>query len=156
RAHRRAWRVRLAQCRPRRATTAGRSGRPSTLVSGGTTMPVSMRMRSEMPTTLTTSRPWEFLRLTIDDGVALVTLYRPPTNALIGPMIDELVRAFDAFTDDAAVRAVVVTGGVRNGFSSGGDLGALFGDTIRAAGETARRELFERMQRAFEYIEAFP
>jgi enoyl-CoA hydratase len=119
-------------------------------------MPVSIQMRSEMPSTLTTSRPWEFLRLTIEDGVALVTLYRPPTNALIGPMIDEIVQVFDAFTDDAAVRAVVVTGGVRNSFSSGGDLAALFGDTIRAAGETARRELFERMQGAFEYIEAFP
>lgn len=101
-------------------------------------------------------RTREYLQLTVEDAVATVVLNRPPTNAMIGPMIDELVGALKYVADDSAVGAVVITGGIRNSFSSGGDLGALFSDPIRQAGEQELHELFRHMQSAYSEIEDFP
>ena len=62
------------------------------------------------------------LKLSIDDGVATLTLDRPDArNALSNAMKDELAAAVPRLAADAAVRAVVLTGagGV---FCAGGDL----------------------------------
>ncbi len=59
-----------------------------------------------------------------DDGVARVTLNRPQAfNAFTGDMLQELAQAFRAATQDARVRAVVVTGAGR-AFCAGQDLRA--------------------------------
>ncbi len=102
------------------------------------------------------ARSSEFLRVAVEEGVEIVVLHRPPTNALIGPVIDEVVAVLRDAEADSTVRAVVITGGVRNAFSSGGDLGALFGDLMQSAGESARFDVFEHMQRSFCAIEDFP
>jgi enoyl-CoA hydratase/carnithine racemase len=57
-------------------------------------------------------------------GVRVLTLDRPPANALDGALLDELHTACDAARDDDTVRAVVVTGSGRF-FSGGLDLKAL-------------------------------
>ncbi|MFQ5854238.1 MAG: enoyl-CoA hydratase-related protein [Anaerolineae bacterium] len=59
----------------------------------------------------------------IHDGVAVVTLNRPDKlNALTAAMLRELNRVLGQAESDAAVRAVVITGGVGRGFSAGQDL----------------------------------
>jgi enoyl-CoA hydratase/carnithine racemase len=68
-------------------------------------------------------------------GVATITLNRPDRlNALTFDVYDELRNAFYALSDDAAVRAVVITGSGR-AFCSGGDvediIGALFARGFR-------------------------
>ena len=62
------------------------------------------------------------LRLEIADAVATITLDRPDAlNALTVPLKHELLAAFEQVADDAAVRAVVLTGAGR-AFCAGQDL----------------------------------
>lgn len=64
------------------------------------------------------------LQLATADGIATVTLNRPERmNAFNGPMIRDLLAAFDATDSDDDVRAVVVTGSGR-AFCAGADLGS--------------------------------
>lgn len=57
----------------------------------------------------------------LDDGVLTVTLDRPEQrNAIDGAMAAALREAFEAAADDAAVRAVILTG-AGSAFSAGGD-----------------------------------
>src|SRR3954449_6626146 len=59
-----------------------------------------------------------------DSGVATLTLDQPETrNALSDELLDELLAAFEAARDDAAVRCVVLTSSHEKVFSSGANLG---------------------------------
>jgi enoyl-CoA hydratase len=52
-----------------------------------------------------------FVRVEVSEGVGVVTLDDPERrNALSGPMVDEIVAAFDEMEADESVGAVVVTG----------------------------------------------
>ena len=65
---------------------------------------------------------YQNLLLEIDAGIATVTLHRPEKlNAYTTEMGDEVVAAFRALRDDAAVRAVILTGAGR-AFCAGVDL----------------------------------
>lgn len=65
---------------------------------------------------------FETIALTIEDGIATITLDRPDRlNAFNGAMMRDLVAALDATDADDAVRAVIVTGAGR-GFCAGADL----------------------------------
>ncbi|MEG3125505.1 crotonase/enoyl-CoA hydratase family protein [Sphingomonas sp. GB1N7] len=65
---------------------------------------------------------FESIALTVEDGIATITLDRPDRlNAFNGAMMRDLVAAFDATDADDAVRAVIVTGAGR-GFCAGADL----------------------------------
>jgi 2-(1,2-epoxy-1,2-dihydrophenyl)acetyl-CoA isomerase len=62
------------------------------------------------------------IRFAVDDGVATITLHRPDKlNAYTTEMGDEVVAAFARCREDAAVRAVVLTGAGR-AFCAGVDL----------------------------------
>jgi enoyl-CoA hydratase/carnithine racemase len=69
---------------------------------------------------------YETLRLDREDGVAVITLNRPPANAISEPLIRELNLALIELQGDAAVRAVVVTGSGDRIFCGGADLGSAF------------------------------
>lgn len=60
----------------------------------------------------------------IRDGVALITLDRPPVNSLSQPMRQALWDALEAADANAAVRSIVLTGAIR-GFCAGGELSEL-------------------------------
>ncbi len=57
-----------------------------------------------------------------DTGVAIIRLDRPKVNAVNEAMLDELGATCSAVADDAAIRAVVLTGGSRH-FAAGADIG---------------------------------
>jgi enoyl-CoA hydratase len=61
------------------------------------------------------------LRLEVSDHVALVTLARPPVNALDRAMRDAIIEAFDAISEREDVRVAVLTGQGR-AFCAGADL----------------------------------
>ena len=68
--------------------------------------------------------PYETLLYEVDQGVATITLNRPAVlNAISSQMIEELQAVLKIIQDDAAVRAIVLTGAGR-GFCSGADLKA--------------------------------
>jgi enoyl-CoA hydratase/carnithine racemase len=89
-------------------------------------------------------------------GVGTLTLIRPPINAINGQVLDEIVTALEAWTETPAVAAVVLTGGIRNAFCTGGDLQQLFGEEMAGLGREERMTLFERFQRIYSRIEAYP
>ncbi len=74
---------------------------------------------------------YETLRydLDADRHVATIALDQPETrNALSDQLLDELIAAFEAERDDAAVRCVVLASTHERTFSSGGNLGGFAAD----------------------------
>ncbi|ETR76754.1 enoyl-CoA hydratase [Afipia sp. P52-10] len=51
----------------------------------------------------------EFVRYTVTDAIAEVTLDRAPVNALNMPLIDELLAALEQAKNDTSVRAVIIS-----------------------------------------------
>ncbi|MFN8037059.1 MAG: enoyl-CoA hydratase-related protein [Acidimicrobiia bacterium] len=82
------------------------------------------------------------------DGVVQLTLHRPPLNALSRALLTELADVAIGLADDAAVKAVVVTGAGK-AFAAGADI-AEFDDQATA------REIGLVFRRAFDAIEAIP
>jgi enoyl-CoA hydratase len=79
--------------------------------------------------------------------VALLSLKRPPINALDQEALDELADAAKEVEADRGIRALVITGGIEGIFCSGGDLKywrrVLDGKEVSRAG----REVFARIER---------
>ena len=66
------------------------------------------------------------LQLSIDDGIAVVTLDRSEKmNSLNPELVCRLADAWDTIADDAAVRVAIVTGAGERAFCTGADLGRL-------------------------------
>jgi enoyl-CoA hydratase/carnithine racemase len=63
----------------------------------------------------------EFVRLEIDQAVAVIRLDRPPMNALNAQVQDEIAAAAAQVTADHAIRAVVLYGGEKV-FAAGADI----------------------------------
>ena len=90
----------------------------------------------------------EFLSWQVDEGVAVVTISRPPANALSQQLVKEVGELLDAVETDDAVRVILLHGEGRF-FSAGADIkefttvstGEEFGNLARA-GQTA----FERLE----------
>jgi enoyl-CoA hydratase/carnithine racemase len=69
---------------------------------------------------------YETLLLGREDAIAVITLNRPPANAISEPLIRELNTALNELLSDDAVRVVVITGGGDRIFCGGADLGSAF------------------------------
>src|SRR5262245_39940936 len=70
--------------------------------------------------------PYETLMLDREEAVAIITLNRPPANAISETLITELNAALNEVQADAAVRAVVLTGSGERIFCGGADRGSAF------------------------------
>jgi len=94
--------------------------------------------------------PYETLSLERDEGVAVITLNRPPANAISEPLMRELNAALSEIEADAAMRAVILTGAGEKIFCAGADLGSAFAGSdvssfIRLGNGVVRRiERFSR------------
>ncbi|MBY6679350.1 enoyl-CoA hydratase/isomerase family protein [Rhodococcus sp. BP-332] len=74
--------------------------------------------------------------LTVDRGVATVTLNRPRAiNALSHAMVRDIDAALVRWEDDPSVRAVLITGNGERGLCAGGDIVAIHDDAKAKAGE---------------------
>ena len=87
----------------------------------------------------------------VQNGVALVTINRPPANALSKATIAELDAAFSAFESDPQVRVVIVTGSGQYVFVGGADISEFTGLDEAGANESAKSGLD-----LFSKIEHFP
>jgi enoyl-CoA hydratase/carnithine racemase len=52
----------------------------------------------------------ELIKVTVQDHIATVVMDRPPVNAQNTAFREELIAAFDAFTDRDDVRVAILTG----------------------------------------------
>ncbi len=93
----------------------------------------------------------EFLSWKVEDGVAIITIARPPANALSRGIIAEVNAVLDAVENDDAVRVLVLHGEGRF-FSAGAD--------IKEFTEVNSGEEFTKLagngQQVFERVESFP
>jgi enoyl-CoA hydratase/carnithine racemase len=69
---------------------------------------------------------YETLLLSREDAIAVITLNRPPANAISESMIHELNLALNELRQDDGVRALVITGSGDRIFCGGADLGSAF------------------------------
>lgn len=89
---------------------------------------------------------FEQYRIDVNDGVAVVTLDRPPVNAINRTSREELIRIFDAMSDREDVRCVLLTAAGRI-FSAGADIKER-GSLAREPGDFPRHN---RLTREFFY-----
>ena len=61
-----------------------------------------------------------------EDSYAVITLNRPPANAISEQLMQDLNAALSSVADDDSVRAVIVTGAGDKIFCAGADLGSAF------------------------------
>src|SRR4029077_1748538 len=74
-------------------------------------------------------RPWmpyETLILTREETFAVITLNRPPANAISEQLMKELNAALSDVENDPAVRSIIITGSGDRIFCAGADLGNAF------------------------------
>jgi enoyl-CoA hydratase/carnithine racemase len=64
----------------------------------------------------------QFIRVSVEERVAVVTIDHPPVNALNTATLEELNAAIDQVIADAHVKAVVVTGAGQLAFVAGADI----------------------------------
>jgi enoyl-CoA hydratase/carnithine racemase len=96
--------------------------------------------------------PYSTLIVECEEGFAVVTLNRPPANAISAELVLELESAMNELADDPAVRAVIITGAGDRIFCGGADLTSAFG-----GGPGADLEAFLRRGTALlRRIETFP
>src|SRR5881397_2370540 len=69
---------------------------------------------------------FETLVLAREESYAIITLNRPPANAISEALIRELNDALNAVRDDDSVRSVIITGAGDKIFCGGADLGSAF------------------------------
>jgi 2-(1,2-epoxy-1,2-dihydrophenyl)acetyl-CoA isomerase len=92
---------------------------------------------------------YETLLYAVDQGIATITLNRPAVlNAINPQMIEELREVMHSISDDAHVRAVVLTGAGR-GFCSGADLKGRQRVKPSEAPPDARQVAAERLRRTY-------
>ena len=70
--------------------------------------------------------PFETLTLEREERFALVTLNRPPANAISEQLIRDLAAALASVESDGDVRSVIITGAGDRIFCAGADLGSAF------------------------------
>jgi enoyl-CoA hydratase len=82
--------------------------------SYGTTIPIANAEETTMA---------DFIKITVQDFIATVMMDRPPVNAQNTTFREELIAAFDSFTDRDDVRVAILTGFGKM-FSAGADMKA--------------------------------
>ena len=91
----------------------------------------------------------EFVTVENAQGIATLTLDRPPVNAMTSRFYDEITRAFEAAGADPSIRCVVLRSASDRAFSAGLDLKE-FVATKSAEDDKARSEVVARMFNAVE------
>ncbi len=92
-----------------------------------------------------------YIEIAREDRLAIVTIDRPPVNALNREVIDQLEGAFDELSVDAGVGAVIITGAGEKAFVAGADISE-FPQLTRANGE----QLSRRGQQVYQKIADCP
>jgi enoyl-CoA hydratase len=93
----------------------------------------------------------EAVKLTYDNSVALVTIDRPPVNALNLEVLSELSKALQDLERRAEPMVVVVTGEGQKAFVAGADISEIHGLTLETG-----KGLSRKGHEVYDEISAFP
>jgi enoyl-CoA hydratase len=100
------------------------------------------------------------LETSTSDFVTTIRMNRPPVNALVPELQEELLDALNRLKDDEATRVVILTSAIDRYFMAGADIKAMGGEggfdrenpaTLERVAQTSRRS-----QAAFSEVEHFP
>jgi enoyl-CoA hydratase len=101
-----------------------------------------------------------FLQVSTDAFVTTIKMDRPPVNAIVPELQEELLETLDRLEDADATRVVVLTSAIERQFMAGADLKAMGGESgfDRENPATLERvaQMSRRSQAAFTQIEHFP
>jgi enoyl-CoA hydratase/carnithine racemase len=101
-----------------------------------------------------------FLEVSTSDFVTTVQMNRPPVNALVPELQEQLVETLNRLKDDAQTRVVVLTSAIDRYFMAGADIKAMGGEGgfDRENPATLERvaQMSRRSQAAFTDVERFP
>ncbi len=78
----------------------------------------------------------QVVKVSVEERIAVVTIDRPPVNALSRQVVEELNRTLEALKTDDAVKVVIVTGGGSLAFVAGADIKEI---SQLSSGEEAQR-----------------
>lgn len=92
----------------------------------------------------------EFVKTTVEDRIAILTIDHPPANAFNGQTMRELRAAFSDAVGDHAVKAIIITGAGPRFFIAGADIKEM----AQAASQGKARDLIAAGQATFSLIEA--
>jgi enoyl-CoA hydratase/carnithine racemase len=88
---------------------------------------------------------YETLQFAREESFAVITLNRPPANAISEQLVTDLNAALTSVEDDESVRAVIITGAGDKIFCAGADLGSAFSggnvDTFIRFGNSVMRKI---------------
>ena len=92
-----------------------------------------------------------FLSVATEEGVALITISRPPVNAINRELLSQLSATMDLYASDSSVRAIVIASGLPAIYSAGADIREL--DTLD---EAEGQAFVLRGQQLMNQLEALP
>lgn len=81
----------------------------------------------------------QFVKVNVEDRVAVITIDHPPVNAFDGPTMLDLDSAVRAAIEDPGVKAIVITGAGQMAFVAGADIGAVA--KLESAGQARQASL---------------
>src|SRR5947209_13442969 len=90
---------------------------------------------------------FETLEFAREESFVVVTLNRPPANAISEPLMTELNAALTSVEEDDAVRSVIITGAGDRIFCAGADLGSAFSGGSVAAFIRFGNSVMRRIER---------
>lgn len=94
----------------------------------------------------------QFVKVTVEERIAIITIDHAPVNALNHTVLDELAAAVEEVVGDSNVKAAIVTGGGQMAFVAGADINEF---TKLTTPETAK-EFIAKGQSTFNKIENSP
>jgi enoyl-CoA hydratase/carnithine racemase len=100
-----------------------------------------------------------FLETATSDYVTTIRMNRPPVNALVPELQEELIEALNRLKDDDATRVVVLTSAIERYFMAGADLKVMGEATIDREDPALTEHVAQtsrRSQAAFAEVEHFP
>ncbi len=83
--------------------------------------------------------------------LAIITINRPPVNALNVDTVKELAAALDEIKADAAARVVIITGAGQHSFIAGADI-----NQFTTMDQTSGAEVIQYAQSVFSSLETYP
>ena len=97
---------------------------------------------------------WQYVRVELEDRIAVLTIDNPPVNCLSMRVLRELGEAIDQLLADDQVKVVIITGGSKKVFVSGADISEIRGLFDKPEnGYGAAREFIEAGHAMFLKIE---
>ena len=96
----------------------------------------------------------QYVKVSIEDRIATLTIDHPPANAFSAQTVKDLASAFDEVSANPEVKAIIITGAGQFAFVAGADINEIKQQIdVGRAGKEVNRELITEGQQLFNRIE---